>query len=387
MKKLPLLLLFLTGCIQTDLEDPFDPTLRIDNSIAEIDFRVSGTYALSAVYTDDTGEPTDQLVTWESSNNSILSFDENAATVHEEGLVIITVHANGLEATEAIQTLPSRGSLQISGYTPKLQSGNATPFQFNFIDLEGNTDNNVNAQWSSLDEGIATISAAGTVSAISAGSTDISISFNGVNNTVKLEVSDDPVMLDPILRMVQFAQFLTEEDEFTFRADYYDENGLVDEDAAITWSSSDGSILSVDENGLAVAHGPGTAAIRADFQNTSASMEITIEAANNNAERSGSLMGTGYSIEGDFTLSENEDGDLILTITNYSPDGPGPYFYLTNQSSNVANGLSLGDARTSGDITINVSDIDSSVELNTYNFLMIWCEPFSVRLGFGEFDN
>ncbi|MDE0471638.1 MAG: DM13 domain-containing protein, partial [Ekhidna sp.] len=90
---------------------------------------------------------------------------------------------------------------------------------------------------------------------------------------------------------------------------------------------------------------------------------------------------------GDFTINRNQDGDVILTVTNYQPAGPGPYFYLSNQNNSVANGLELGKAETGGNITINVSEIDNSVDLTTYNFLLVWCKPFNVRLGFGEFNN
>jgi len=386
MKKVWFLGFLAVGCIQTDLEDPFDPTLRIDNSVSEIDFRVSGTYPLNAIYTDDTGEPANAPIVWESSDDAIISFEDNIATVHQEGLVLIRVAANGLSASEPVETLPSRGSLAITGYTPRLQFGNGTPFSFNFIDLQGQTDNSVNVTWASLNNDIATVDENGFVSALSPGTTDISVTFDGVSNAIKLEVSEDPVMQDPVMRIIQFTEFLEEGNALEFRAHYFNREGLVDETATIAWSSTDESVLAVDDLGIASASGPGTASIAASYEGTSASVAVTVE-SNQRTARTGTLQGTGYDIEGDFTLSNDENGDLILTITNYSPDGPGPYYYLTNQSTNVANGLNLGDAGTAGDITINVSAVDPSVDISTYNFLMIWCEPFNVRLGFGEFDN
>jgi len=386
MKKLIFLVVLLTGCVQTDLEDPFTPTLRIDNSVDEVDFRVNGVYPLMAVYTDDTGEATDIPLTWESSDNSILSFEDNTATVHEEGQVLIRVSTNGLEASTLIETLPSRGSLQISGFTPKLQSGNSTPFKFNFIDIQGSTDNSIEATWTSSDESIATINQNGLVTALSAGITDISVTFDGVSNATKLEVSNDPVMVDPVIRIVEFAQFLSGGKSFTFQSDFYNESGVLDEAATINWSSSDEAVLSINENGVASAMSSGTANIEASYDGISTSVSVLVE-GDEPTERTGTLMGTGYDIEGAFTLSQNEAGDLILTIEGYKPDGPGPYFYLTNQNNNVNNGINLGEAKTPGDITINVSEVDPSVEVSSFNFLMIWCEPFRVRLGVGEFDN
>ena len=386
MKKLVLLLFVFTGCIQTDLEDLVDPALRIDNSINAIDFRVGGSYALKAIFTDDAGDSIDADFAWESSDISILSFSENVATVHSEGVVLVSVRANGLEITEAIETEASRGSLQISGFTPKIQTGNSSQFKFNFIDLQGVTDNSITPTWTSSDESIAQINQDGAITAVGPGVVDISLTFDGNSSVSKLEVTDDPVVLDPVLHMIKFAHFLDVGNTFQFESDYYTSEGRIDETAAIAWRSSNDAILSLDDNGLATALTPGMVTVEASYQNETATVTMVVEGVI--TARTGVLMGTGYDIEGNFSLAQNEDGDLILTIEGYKPDGPGPYFYLSNvNESRRVDGINLGDAGSSGDISINVSEIDSSVELLTYNFLVIWCEPFGVRLGVGEFDN
>lgn len=376
--------LLLLGCIQTDLEDPFPPTLRIENSIAEIEFRVSGSYILEAVYTDDTGEPADVTFDWESSDESIISFEGNVATVHREGLTILTASANGLSDSRVIETLESRGSLIISGFAPLIQTGGTTSFKFNYIDPDGRTNNMVMPQWASTNESVATIDQDGIITTHAAGMTDITITLDGIGNVVSLEVTDEPVMTNPVLQITSFASFLNAGERFQFQADYYNGNGeLVNEQ--INWSSSDETVLSIDGDGLATALLSGTAIIEATFGNVTTTIEVLVEEVL--VDRTGSLMGIGYNISGDFTLSVNEDRDLILTVTNYVPDGPGPYFYLTNQNNSVANGLNLGAANSSGTVTINVTELDETVGLRTYNFLMVWCEPFNVRLGVGEFQN
>ena len=363
-----------------------DPALRIDNSINAIDFRVGGSYALKAIFTDDAGDSIDADFAWESSDISILSFSENVATVHSEGVVLVSVRANGLEITEAIETEASRGSLQISGFTPKIQTGNSSQFKFNFIDLQGVTDNSITPTWTSSDESIAQINQDGAITAVGPGVVDISLTFDGNSSVSKLEVTDDPVVLDPVLHMIKFAHFLDVGNTFQFESDYYTSEGRIDETAAIAWRSSNDAILSLDDNGLATALTPGMVTVEATYQNETATVTMVVEGVI--TARTGVLMGTGYDIEGNFSLAQNEDGDLILTIEGYKPDGPGPYFYLSNvNESRRVDGINLGDAGSSGDISINVSEIDSSVELLTYNFLVIWCEPFGVRLGVGEFDN
>ncbi len=378
-------LLFLIGCIQTDFEDPFPPTFRIENGISQIEFRVSGLYPLDAVYTDDTGEPADVPIIWKSSDESNISFQENIAHVHDEGLVIITASANGLEDSRAIETLPSREQIQITSFASVLQIGTTSNFSFTYIDPDGNTLSEVNPIWNSSNTQVATINASGTVSAVAEGSTEISVAFGNVLDIVTLEVTTDPILVDPEIKITSFAMFLDVGEEFQFEAEYFDEMGQVDADAMISWSSSNETILSITNQGLATGIASGSVTVEASFDGIRSSVEVNVQGEV--TERSGSLMGTGYDISGNFSLAENENGDLILTVTNYTPDAPGPYFYFTNQNNNVANGLELGDADEAGSYEINISELDESVELSTYNVLMVWCKPFNVRLGYGEFED
>lgn len=386
MKKIFFLPLLLAGCIQTDVEDPFPPTLMIDNTVSSIDFRVNGAYPLDAVYTDFTGEPADVPIGWTSSDDQVLSFADNIAMPHEEGLVIITAEANGLEETFAVEVLSSRELITISGFVPVKQVGSSATLIANYIDPDGTTLPNISPEWTSSVPSIAEVDNIGTVTALAPGNTTISVSFNNVSSSMNLEVTTDPVLADPEIKITSFAIFLSEGEQFQFEADYLNSSGEVDNSVTISWASSDESILSIDANGLATANASGTASIEASFEDVSASVIVEVEGGAI-TERTGSLMGTGYDIVGDFRLNVNDDGDLILTVTGYRPDGPGPYFYLTNQSSNVNNGVNLGDARAGGDYTINVTEIDNSVQITTFNFLMVWCEPFRVRLGVGEFEN
>ena len=386
MKKLPFLFLILLGCIQTDIEDPFEPILQIDNSISEIIFRVDGIYDLNAEYRDQTGEPTDIPIEWTSSDNAVLSFDGNRANPHAEGQVLITASANGLSETLAIDVLSSRETINISGFVPLKQVGTSATLIANYIDPDGITVD-VNPNWSSSSTDIATVDQNGTVTAVAPGNTEISASFGNVTNSMTLEVTTEPVVVDPTIKIITFAMFLTAEDQFQFEAQYSNESGVIDETVVINWSSSDETILTIDANGLATALAPGTVTVEASFENVSTSVSLEVE-EKPITERTGMLMGDGYDIQGDFVLRIDEQGDLILTIQNYVPDGPGPYLYLSNINEfRRVDGVNLGPAKSAGNITINVTEIDPSVQLTTYDFLIVWCDPFGVRLGSGTFSN
>lgn len=374
------------SCIQTDFQDPFAPTLRIDNAIDEIEFRVAQSYTLVAIYTDDTGEPASASLQWSSSDPEIISLAGNTATVHKIGEVILKVSTGTLEDQITLETLPSRGSLQISGYTPVMQEGSEVPFHFNFINADGLTDNAIEPIWNSSNTAVATIDQNGSILAVSSGTTSISATFDGVSGAVELQVQEDEVQADPVIRIVSFASFLRAGESFQFEAIYYGSNGLPSTENVIIWDSQNSSIVSIDQEGLAFGGILGSTKLTANFGNTIATTDVIVEESDTEL-RSGSLRGTGYDISGDFTLALNENDELILTITDYRPDGPGPYFYLVNQSTNVANGINLGEGKTGGNVQINVTAIDETAELNTYDYLMVWCEPFNVRLAVGELSN
>lgn len=371
------------GCIETDIEDPFPETLRIIEP--EETFFVSGRYELMAEYTDDTGEPADAEILWESSNENVLQIEGNEAIGITDGQVFINASVGNLSETLLVNVEVSRELFQISNFVEILQVGTAFTFQATYMDESG-TLVEINPNWSSSDEAIATVSNSGEVEGVAEGTVTITASTGSITDQITVELTNDPIMIDPEIRITSFSMFLSQGDNFLFQAIYFGENGQPDPDATIQWSSSNTDVLTIDNSGMATAQSGGIATVSASFGSVNASVEVMVEGSDETI-RTGTLMGTGYNISGDFTLSVNSDGDLILSIENFVTAGPGPYFYLSNQSTNVANGVSLGDAKTNGNVEINVTAIDPDVELNSFQYLMIWCEPFSVRLGFGEFTN
>lgn len=387
MRKLFIVAILISGCIETDLQAPIDESLRI--VLSGDSFRVGETYVLESEFLNEDGQVEDVDELWLTSDPTVFSIIGNIGTALSEGTVIITVRARGLEALQEIEIEPSKGSLTISMFVDQLQVGNNFTMGVNYIDSNGNSGA-TDVTWTSSDETIASINSEGLVTALAVGTTTIRASASELTDEINLTVIEGTVMVDPEVKITQFIEELNVDEAFQFVANYFDDNGMIDETQSITWTSNNSEVLTINTEGLATGISPGETTIEAS--SNGASMEIIVTVVGEEMViRTGSLQGTGYSISGEFSMEYDEDEDLILTVNNYSPDGPGPYFYLTNQTTNIANGLNLGAAPTSGMYTINVSEIarNESVEVDlfTYSVLMVWCEPFGVRLGFGEFDN
>ena len=89
----------------------------------------------------------------------------------------------------------------------------------------------------------------------------------------------------------------------------------------------------------------------------------------------GTLNG-GYGLTGTFRV----DGEGIYINNDYQGNtAPGPVWYLSNSSSNIDNGVSLGSAPK----TAGAHKLTTQQALD-FKYLVLWCDPFSVRIGHGE---
>ena len=89
----------------------------------------------------------------------------------------------------------------------------------------------------------------------------------------------------------------------------------------------------------------------------------------------GTLNG-GYGLTGTFRV----DGEGIYINNDYQGNtAPGAFWFLSDSSSNVDNGVELG-ASPSG---AGAHKLTTQQALD-YKYLVMWCKPFSVRIGHGE---
>lgn len=178
-------------------------------------------------------------------------------------------------------------------------------------------------------------------------------------------------------------------DSFSFAADYFDNLGRR-ANRAIDWSSSDPDIISISSAGVANALSPGNVYIRARVDETVDSVkvnsgEVTSMVEN---ERSGMFQGLrSYMVTGMFTLSDEETTLELTFASNFqASNGPGLFVYLSNSSNSVNGGIELGPLQANSGMqtyTINKND----AQLYSYSHIVIYCKPFGVAFGFGEFDN
>lgn len=181
-------------------------------------------------------------------------------------------------------------------------------------------------------------------------------------------------------------------DSHQFEATYLNFVG-VEEAVPVLWESSDTSIISIDLDGLAIGRTEGTATIQATAvageDTVHAEQEVHVGAVTvvSATERTGTLQTTSsYRLQGDFTLSEEEDGLVLSLGENYSTSDrlPGLYLYLTNNPNTTSGAYEIGEVTIfEGAHSYQLGD---DVELNEYRYVLYFCKPFNVKVGDGEFN-
>ncbi len=155
------------------------------------------------------------------------------------------------------------------------------------------------------------------------------------------------------------------------------------------WTSLDSDIASVNSEGLVT----GVARGFTDIIATSAGIDgiYSISVALNSV--TATFQGTsGYVATGTAELSL-VGGELTLKLSeNFETSfALGTFVYLANSTNGASvktNGLKLGEIKTNGSHTFNVSAIaeamDKSATIGDYKYVIILCEPASLTFGFGE---
>ena len=205
----------------------------------------------------------------------------------------------------------------------------------------------------------------------------------------------DDIIFDTVpeaVRILNPVDSLTVGNTHQFEARFTNNIGQVEEQNVL-WSSSNSTIITVDDTGLATALAEGKANLTAEVllggqAPVSDAIEVVVSkeevTGNPSEERSGAIRTTSsYLLEGSFTLRQDGNDIVLEFADNYraSTSLPGLYVYLTNNPSTSNNAFEIGRVETfEGAHSYRIS----GVGLNEYDYLLYWCKPFSVKVGDGE---
>lgn len=215
-----------------------------------------------------------------------------------------------------------------------------------------------------------------------------------VSSCIKDDFLED--FVQPELRLTITIDSLNVDSTFTFDASFFNNIGQ-NEAVALDWSSSDESVVAINDQGVARGVGEGSATITVSYFDPLEN--ITVENSSNIVittvfiappeepelrSKDGVIMTTTfYTLEGDFTFNEEEDGVTIDIADNYraSTGLPGFYVYLSNNRNSIAGALEIGEVTTfNGAHSYTIPEVG----FEDYSFIVYFCKPFNVKVGDAE---
>ncbi len=230
-------------------------------SQSEAEIKVGESVTLSAVSSEK------REIKWSSSDEEIAQVDNGVVTGLKAGVVSITASDGKKMASceVTVVNLPPAVTIEISNSRAEIEEGKS-------ITLTATVSNGSDVSWSSSDETVETVSENGLVTAIKAGTANITASGGGVSAkcvvTVVPKGTDVPSVT---IKLSQTKAEIKAGASITLTA-------TVSDGSDVIWNSSDKNIASVDRNGKVTGIKAGTADITASCGNVKAVCKVTVTA-------------------------------------------------------------------------------------------------------------
>lgn len=297
---------------------------------------------------------TNKKVSWQSTSESVATVDSNgkvSAIKAGSTTIIATTEDGGKKAVCEVTVNPKvypveRVSLDKSELT--LSEGEEETL---VASVYPDNATNKKVTWQSSNESVATV-LEGTVTAKMAGEATIVVKTDDGGFTARCKVIVNPKVYQvESVKLSKSELTLTEDEEQVLIATVYPDNAT---NKNVTWTSTDGSVASVDSNGKVTAHKAGYTTIRVTTEDggKTATCGVTVKAKHYPVERVGLSHSSVQMTEGDL---------LTLTATVYPLNATDKSVRWSSSNTTVAvveNGVVT--AYKEGTAVITVSSVENS---------------------------
>ena len=234
------------------------------------EMRVNNTIDLKATIVPSNA--TNKAVTWTSSNSKVATVDKNGkVTAVSVGKAIITAKSNnGKTADCIIEVVIPLTKLEVNYESLALLKGESATLK---LTITPSNATNKTITWTSSNSKVATVDKNGKVIAIGNGSAIITAeSYKGLTTKTYVNVVDEVLIREILLDKTRLN--MTEGNSATLNVTITPNNV---KNKAITWTSSNSKVATVDKNGKVTAVTSGKATITAKSSNgITAKCEVTV---------------------------------------------------------------------------------------------------------------
>jgi YVTN family beta-propeller protein len=249
-------------------------------------------FAATGIYTDNSTQDLTASVAWTSSDNTVASVS-NAAASHglatgvNPGSVTITAATGTISGSTSLTVTPAAlVSIALIPANPSIANGTQQPFAATGTYTDASThDVTSTVTWSSSDTTIAAISNAsgskGLATSVGQGSVTITAALGTIVGSTGLTVT--PAALISIAVIPANSSIANGTGQQFAATGTYTDNSTQPLTSSVNWSSSDTTVASISNasgsNGLASSVGQGSATITATLGTISGSTGLTVTAA------------------------------------------------------------------------------------------------------------
>jgi hypothetical protein len=275
----------------------------------------------------------------------------------------------------------------ISGETLALMPQQMATIEALYFDRYG-VQMNADFQWASSNVSVATVND-GKVTAVANGQTIVQPSVgNFLGPPIQVTVVSDPDAVATVQIITPSSVNLMVGEKIQLDAEVKNISGDLLEGKTVEWFSENGSILSVSASGEVEALASGVAGIHAKVEGVkSNSIDFTVAGT----VRTGTFSSAGgYKAVGTARL-EIINNNLILTLSDdFDTDfALGTFIYLANSTNGAtvrSSGFEVAQIFSDGGKTFNISQLNSSITLEQYRYVIVLCKPASVTFGFADLN-
>ncbi|HWA56967.1 MAG TPA: Ig-like domain-containing protein, partial [Gemmatimonadales bacterium] len=214
-------------------------------------------------------------VTWESSDPKVATVDASGlVTAVAVGKATVTARSEGVSGGAAIEVIPVPVAVvALEPDTPSLVVGATIQLRAAVRSAQGMELTGRMLRWSVGAGGVVQVSAAGLVTAMKAGTADVTAECEGVKATARVTVTPPPVAA---IAVTPAERTLSVGDTAALSARLTDAAGKAIADRAVTWTSEAPQVVAVSPRGIVTGMAVGGATIVARIEGLEARARVTV---------------------------------------------------------------------------------------------------------------
>ena len=266
-----------------------------------------------------------RAITYSSGNTNVATVSSTGTvTAVAAGSTVITATSEGVSGTATVTvTPPPVASVTVTLNSSSITAGQTTQAVVTLKDANGNTLIGRAITFASSNAIVATVSGAGTVTGVSAGSAGITATSEGVSGSSTLTVTAAPVAS---VTVTLNSSSLTVGQSTQAVAVTKDGSGNTLTGRTITYSSSNTSVATVSGTGLVSALAAGSAVITATSEGVSGTAPLTVTSvpvASVTVTLNSNSLTVGQSTQAVVVLKDANGNTLTGRTTTYASSNTG----------------------------------------------------------------